>query len=67
MVKIKLTPLRAIRKHCLECSGGSVREVKLCVIPRCPLFIYRLGRNPSRKGMGKIENLHLRGKKKAPR
>ena len=47
-----ITPLKAIRKHCLECSGGSPSEVKNCVIPECPLYQYRLGKNPRRKGIG---------------
>lgn len=42
----RLTPIKAIRAKCLECSGDSVNEVKLCVIPDCPLYPYRLGHNP---------------------
>ena len=48
----KLSPLKAIRKYCLECGGGSPKEVKLCVIPHCPLFSFRFGHNPARKGIG---------------
>ena len=32
----KLTPMKAIRKKCLECSCGSFNEVKLCPIEKCP-------------------------------
>ncbi len=56
----KLSPLRAIRAKCLDCSGGSRKEVKLCVIPDCTLFQYRFGHDPSRKGIGgagRVENL----------
>lgn len=49
----RLTPLKAIRKYCLECSGDSWHEVKLCVVDECSLFPYRFGKNPSRKGMGR--------------
>lgn len=45
----RLTPVRAIRAHCLECSCGVPSEVKLCVIPDCPLYAYRLGKNDARK------------------
>lgn len=48
----KLTPLRAIRALCLDCSGGSAREVRLCVIPHCPLYPFRMGKNPNRSGLG---------------
>ena len=44
-----LTPLKAIRAKCLDCSAGSANEVKLCVIPECPLYVYRFGKNPFRK------------------
>ena len=36
-----LTPLKAIRANCLDCSGGSPAEVRLCVIPDCPLYCYQ--------------------------
>jgi hypothetical protein len=42
------TGLRAIRRHCLDCSGGSPAEVKDCRHKICPLWPYRLGRNPNR-------------------
>lgn len=44
-----LTPIKAIRQHCLSCSNASPKEVKLCVVPDCPLYPYRLGTNPNRK------------------
>lgn len=47
MKQIKvMRPLKAIRAKCLDCSGGSFTEVKLCVIPDCPLYPYRFGRRP---------------------
>ena len=39
-----VTPLRAIRSCCLQCSGDSASEVKSCSIADCPLFGYRLGK-----------------------
>ncbi|MCL4354648.1 hypothetical protein M1349_04250 [Patescibacteria group bacterium] len=42
---MKLTPLKAIKKHCLECSGYEKKEVRECKISDCVLFDYRLGRN----------------------
>lgn len=46
------TPLKAIRAKCLDCSGDSANEVKLCTIEWCPLYPFRLGKNPNRKGIG---------------
>ncbi|GIU70440.1 MAG: hypothetical protein KatS3mg002_1676 [Candidatus Woesearchaeota archaeon] len=48
----KLTPIKAIRKHCLECSSGIPSEVKNCIITDCPLYPFRLGKNPNRKSIG---------------
>ena len=48
----RLTPVKAIRTKCLECSGGSPKEVRECVIPDCALYPYRLGTNPARQGIG---------------
>jgi len=45
-----LTPIRAIRAKCLDCSGGSAQEVRLCVIRDCPLYPYRLGKRPVIEG-----------------
>lgn len=41
-------PLKAIRAFCLECSGDSTSEVKFCPREVCPLFPFRLGKNPYR-------------------
>lgn len=45
----KITPIKAIRLKCLDCSNGSSNEVKLCHINRCPLYPFRLGKNPNFK------------------
>jgi len=46
------TPLRAIRRKCLDCSCFQAKEVNLCPIPECSLFSYRFGHNPARQGVG---------------
>lgn len=38
-----LTPIEAIRKKCLDCCCGQRKEVRLCVIKKCPLYPYRMG------------------------
>jgi hypothetical protein len=40
--------LRAIRQKCIECCGGSRKEVRLCSATTCPLYLLRLGKNPGR-------------------
>lgn len=42
----KLTPMKAIRAKCLECSSGSYQEVALCPVKTCALYAYRSGHRP---------------------
>ena len=42
-------PVKAIRAFCLECSGDSTAEVKSCPRTVCPLYPFRLGKNPYRQ------------------
>jgi hypothetical protein len=51
-IKKKLTPLRAIRLKCLDCSCYQRKEIELCQIKDCPLYQYRFGKNPNRAGIG---------------
>ncbi len=46
------TPIKSIREKCLNCSAYQPKEVRLCPDTECPLFPYRLGKNPNRKGIG---------------
>ena len=46
-----LSPLRAIRKYCVRC-GGSQKAPRNCKEKTCPLFVFRLGKNPRRVGIG---------------
>lgn len=43
------TPMKAIRAKCLDCCNGSAQEVKLCTVSKCPLYDFRLGKNPNIK------------------
>jgi len=40
---MKLTPLQAIRRKCLDCSCKSKDEVANCPLTSCPLWNFRLG------------------------
>ena len=51
------TPLRSIRRRCLQCAYTR-REARNCSDQEnCHLFPYRLGRNPNRSGVGRERNL----------
>lgn len=49
--KNNLTPCKAIHQFCIDCMG-SQKGPRICENEECPLFIYRLGTNPKRKGIG---------------
>jgi hypothetical protein len=41
--------LRAIRRRCIDCAGGSPGDVRTCSFTTCPLHPFRLGKNPNRR------------------
>lgn len=47
----EISPLKAIRLNCLECSGGLSDAVKDCPIETCAVYPFRFGKDPSRAPM----------------
>jgi hypothetical protein len=45
--------LKTIRRKCIDCSGGSTTEVRLCPCKTCALWPFRMGVNPSAKPRGR--------------
>jgi len=43
-----LTPIKAVRAYCIECSGFDRVEVKGCEMVDCPLWPYRMGHRPKK-------------------
>jgi len=46
-MEVRLSPLKAIRRNCIECHGGAVYEVKGCHITDCALYPFRFGKRPA--------------------
>ena len=42
------SPIKAIRAKCMDCCYDQREEVKLCPAKDCPLWPFRLGKNPNR-------------------
>lgn len=40
------SPLKQIRKQCVECCGGSVKAVRFCHSTECSLWYLRFGKYP---------------------
>ena len=54
-MKLK-TPIKSIRMKCLDCSGGSTKEVRLCPVENCPLYPYRMGKRPTQVDIDTYED-----------
>ncbi len=52
---MKLTPLKSVRKFCLDCCGESQRAVKLCPAESCPIHRFRMS-----KGRIKLRDIRLK-------
>ena len=48
MNETNLTPIKAIKAKCLDCCCGDRAMVKECPSKDCPLWAFRLGKNPNR-------------------
>ena len=48
MAKLYNTPIKTIRKKCLDCCNGKVKEVRLCQAVECALYPCRFGRRPTK-------------------
>jgi hypothetical protein len=43
----RLTPVKAIRAFCVECTCGDTEWIRECPSTDCSLFPYRMGKNPN--------------------
>lgn len=46
MKKPRQSPLKSIRKFCLECCGGKPKSVRFCHDTNCSLWPLRFGKYP---------------------
>lgn len=47
-----ITPIKAIRLHCIDCQGGNFKLPRFCDQPDCLFYPWRMGKNPKRQNMG---------------
>ena len=55
MKRLYETPIKAIRKNCLDCCCGQHKEIRLCTVKKCPLYAYRFGRRPDANTILQLE------------
>ena len=51
-----LTPLKAIRQHCLVCAGRP-KDVRECPSTECSLHAYRMGHNPPERELALVKSM----------
>ena len=45
--KYILTPIKSIRKKCLDCTNSQYDEIRNCSVKKCALYPYRMGKRPN--------------------
>ena len=58
MDKVYNTPIKAIRKRCLDCTCGQVKEVRLCQAVECACWPYRFGRRPDKATVDTLKRFY---------
>ena len=46
VLRAQRTPVAGIRLFCMECIGGSKKDVRECSTTECPLNPFRMGKRP---------------------
>ena len=58
MAKLYDTPIKAMRKNCLDCCCGSRKEVRLCPSVNCALWPYRFGKRPTKEILDTLKRFY---------
>ena len=58
MAKLYDTPIKAMRKNCIDCCCGSRKEVRLCPSIDCALYPYRFGKRPTKSILDTIKEFY---------
>ena len=58
LMKLYDTPIKAIRKKCLDCTCNQPKEVRLCTIIDCPNWAYRFGRRPDKATLDTLKEFY---------
>jgi len=51
--------LKTIRAKCLDCTCDQIQEVKLCPAEDCPLWKYRMGKDPDKRQLSEVQKKNL--------
>ena len=57
-MKLYNTPIKAIRKKCLDCTCGQYVEIRKCTVIDCALYPYRMGNRPSKETLDTMKEFY---------
>ena len=63
MKKLFDTPIKSIRKYCLNICSYTPKEVRKCILIDCPLYVYRMGTRPTEQTVKSVKNYHSKNHK----
>ena len=58
MDKLFETPIKSIRKKCLDCCCGQLKEVRNRTVINCALYPYRFGHRPDKATVDTIKEFY---------
>ena len=47
--------LKVIHEKCMDCTFGQIKEVRLCPAEHCPLWQFRMGKDPDKRPLSEAE------------
>ncbi len=57
-MKLYDTPIKAIRKKCLDCCCWQSKEVRLCPVINCAIYPYRMGKRPDQTTLDTLKEFY---------
>ena len=58
VTKLYDTPIKAIRKKCLDCTCYQSKEMRKCTVIKCPVYPYRFGRRPDKATLDTLKEFY---------
>lgn len=55
-----MTPVKAIREKCKDCSADELAEIRNCSFKDCSLYPYRMGKRPTGTGTTPMKAIRKR-------
>ena len=52
------TPIKAIRKKCLDCTCNQYDEIRYCTVINCALYPYRMGKKPDQATLDTLNEFY---------